>query len=186
VRFYPTTNYGNIQFTAICHTAGGWLWLGAGSNIYRFDGINFAPVKGPKEAENSSVSAIFEYEGLLYTGFQNGKIATIRPAGATIPVPSGDVETDLGNAPSMVLWSPEEACPQHRLPASAPTATEDCGFQPMVKVYMSGNKTGCSILTGATMVWVATMYMPLPVPPTAVYGLLPMRESAFVPCRHLG
>jgi ligand-binding sensor domain-containing protein len=111
VRFYPTTNYGNIQFTAICHTAGGWLWLGAGSNIFRFDGINFAPVKGPKEAENSPVSAIFEYDGLLYTGFQNGKIATIRPAGATIPVPSGDVETDLGNAPSMVLWSPEEGLP---------------------------------------------------------------------------
>lgn len=111
MRFYPTTNYGNIQFSAICHTAGGWLWLGTAGNVYRFDGLNFAPVKGPEEAKESPVSAIFEHEGLLYVGYQNGKIATIRPAGATIPVPSGDVETDLANAPSLVLWSPEEGLP---------------------------------------------------------------------------
>lgn len=111
VRFYPTTNYGNIQFSAISYTASGWLWLGSGSHVYRFDGINFAPVKGPKEAENSTVSAIFENEGVLYVGYQNGKIATIAPAGATIPIPSGDVETDLDNAPSLVLWSPEEGLP---------------------------------------------------------------------------
>ena len=110
-RFYPTTNYGNIQFETAFHTSGGWLWLGAESNIYRFDGINFAPVKGPEAAAGSQVSAIFEYNGLLYAGYQNGMIATIRPEGATIPVPSGDIETDLESAPSLVLWSPEEGLP---------------------------------------------------------------------------
>jgi len=110
-RFYPTANYGNIQFGAACHTAGGWLWLGAGNNVFRFDGINFAPVKGPEEAGNSPVSAIFEHDGLLWVGYQNGIIATVKPAGSTIPVPSGDMETDLDNAPVLDLWSPEEGLP---------------------------------------------------------------------------
>ncbi|MBL7829370.1 MAG: histidine kinase [Saprospiraceae bacterium] len=112
VRAHATADLGNVQPSCIYHDTNGWLWLGAQHAVYRYDGQIFMPIKFPDTVKDATVSALFEWQGTLFAGFQNGYIASLENAAGKLPVPSGDIQEDTRRAPALHPWVPEEGLPK--------------------------------------------------------------------------
>lgn len=106
LRTHTPKGLGNIQFTTVFQDSQGWLWLGAESGLFRYDGTEFYPVHLPPGADfNPAVTAIFQFEDKLWIGFQSGKIAVM-------PVLNSIFSAKSLLAPSAISWwEPEEGTP---------------------------------------------------------------------------
>jgi ligand-binding sensor domain-containing protein len=111
VRLNATQDLGGLHFTTVYQDSHGWLWLGAENAVYRYDGQEFMPMKFPEKMESGPVNTLFESNGCLWVGFDNGMIAYLPNANSIIPVSTGDVEEDLRRAPTLIIWEPEEGLP---------------------------------------------------------------------------
>lgn len=112
VREHPAQELGDVAFTTIFQDDEGWIWLGAKSGIYRFDGQIFMPIQLPDSLNNVPVTALFETEEKLCAGFKNGAITYLDDYNGKMPLPSGDLDEDRRKAPKMERWNPEEGAPQ--------------------------------------------------------------------------
>lgn len=65
---------------ALAQTPDGWLWIGAATGLFRFDGVSFEPMPGlGSGAEDSSVTALFAArDGALWIGYGSGRIGVLR------------------------------------------------------------------------------------------------------------
>lgn len=65
---------------ALAQTPDGWLWIGAATGLYRFDGVSFEAVPGiGSDAEDGSVTALFsDRAGALWIGYGSGRIGVLR------------------------------------------------------------------------------------------------------------
>lgn len=66
---------------AIAQGADGFLWLGTGTGLYRFDGVTFDPVVPPRNRAfaSSNITALkMLADGTLWIGFYNGGVAAMR------------------------------------------------------------------------------------------------------------
>ena len=112
VQLQYTQDLGDIRFTTVFQDSHGWIWLGSQDGVYRYDGQEYMPVKSPEKIASSPVSALFELNGKLWVGYQNGAMAYLSHVSSDIPLPSGDFSEDLRKAPRLTLWEPEEGLPQ--------------------------------------------------------------------------
>ena len=67
------------QIGAIAQTADGYLWLGSGATLYRFDGVRFVRYEYPSGYWHGAISALMgDAKGHLWVGSALGGIALIR------------------------------------------------------------------------------------------------------------
>ncbi len=111
MRLHVTQDLGGLHFTTVYQDSHGWLWLGAEKAVYRYDGQEFMPLKFPEKMEANPATALFESNGCLWVGFENGTMAYLSNANSIIPVSTGDMEEDLRRAPTLTIWEPEEGLP---------------------------------------------------------------------------
>src|SRR4051812_5434619 len=70
---------------AIVQTRDGYLWLGTGAGLYRFDGVRFVPYE-PSRAHSHGpavASLLAARDGSLWMGFSSGGIARLRDGQVT-------------------------------------------------------------------------------------------------------
>lgn len=94
---------------AIARTPDGFLWLGSGDGLYRFDGLNFRRID-PEDFDNfraRQVTALSAaQDGSLWVGYAFGGIARLKDGklrGANPEKPRGRV-TDIVAAPDGSIW----------------------------------------------------------------------------------
>lgn len=86
---------GNIQ--ALAQTPDGFLWIGAGDGLYRFDGVNFEhyePLSGPALPSGEISALLTAPNGDLWIGFLNGgvsllshdRVVNYKSSGQVLPV----------------------------------------------------------------------------------------------------
>ena len=102
----------NISMTTVLQDSRGWIWFGSKDGLYRYDGLGFQPIGPPDSMPGSPVSALFEWEGKLWAGFENGAIGNI-----SIASPFRQSSTDVflnKKKPTtrLQLWQPEEGLPK--------------------------------------------------------------------------
>ena len=86
--------YRQVQVREMLQSRTGYIWLGAGEGLFRFDGETMTPVVISTSILPFSVSALYEdADGLLWVGLQNGQVYTL----------------DVSDRPK--LWEPEEGHP---------------------------------------------------------------------------
>src|SRR5580692_10145916 len=94
----PTRNIRDFQHTswsvvdgapadvwALAQTTDGFLWLGTGSGLFRFDGVRFErfhPTSGPELDKTNIDSLLATSSGSLLVGYRSGTIAILK-SGAT-------------------------------------------------------------------------------------------------------
>ena len=73
---------GSIE--ALAQTPDGYLWLGTPLGLYRFDGVNFEPMRPPRPAYSMAdrvVSLMVTRSGALWAGYESGGIAVYERGG---------------------------------------------------------------------------------------------------------
>jgi signal transduction histidine kinase/ligand-binding sensor domain-containing protein len=66
---------------ALAQSADGYLWLGTGAGLYRFDGVRFEPVRptqGPSFPAIDITALLFDKTGGLWIGYQSGGVSVLR------------------------------------------------------------------------------------------------------------
>lgn len=65
---------------ALAQTPDGWLWVGAATGLYRFDGVSFEAMPGlGSGTEDGSVTALFtDSAGALWIGYGSGRVGVLR------------------------------------------------------------------------------------------------------------
>jgi signal transduction histidine kinase/ligand-binding sensor domain-containing protein len=65
---------------AMAQTLDGYLWLGTGSGLYRFDGVRFEPFRTPNEDKlgQDIVSLLALHNGDVWIGYQHGGASVLR------------------------------------------------------------------------------------------------------------
>ena len=92
----------------------GWLWFGAEKGLYRYDGLGFQQV-GLPDSLSGAASALFEWDGRIWAGFQNGVIGFMPLNSAFMPAADGQRQYDA----RLQIWTPEEGLPQKTITAFA-------------------------------------------------------------------
>ncbi len=123
-RHHSTKDLGNVRLSTVLQDSRGWLWCGSeGGEVYRYDGLTFQPVGRPRGMERSRVSALFELQGKLWVGYQNGAIASVSvsanflsPLAAPASLAQWGENTSLQG---LSLWQPEEGLPKKSVSAFA-------------------------------------------------------------------
>jgi ligand-binding sensor domain-containing protein len=102
-------DFGDGHLNTIYQDKQGFIWLGATSGAYRFDGTDYFAVELHDSILNKSVSAIFEDSNeMIWFGFEDGnilyydrfKINVFQPKGK---LPSGKI-TDITEGMNSSLW----------------------------------------------------------------------------------
>lgn len=75
----------NVQMTLAFQDSKGWMWFGAQDGLYRYDGLTYYAVGLPDSMPVSQVSALYEWNGLVWVGFRNGMIANMPVNSAFLP-----------------------------------------------------------------------------------------------------
>lgn len=93
---------------ALAQTRDGYLWLGTGAGLYRFDGVRFQRI--PAALHSSNITALLvDREGTLWIGSYFGDVAMLR-AGASAAIaaddgmPAGTIFR-FAQTPDGVLWA---------------------------------------------------------------------------------
>lgn len=94
------------------------MWFGAERGLYRYDGLTFQPVELP-DTLTAGVSALYEWEGRLWVGFDNGTIGFVLLNSTFMPADYGHKQF----AARLQLWTPEEGLPQKAIHAFASDST---------------------------------------------------------------
>lgn len=69
------------EITAIAQSKDGFLWLGAGNGLYRFDGISFKAIPsiaGDRSRSAQITALFFDRSGALWVGYRRGGVAVFR------------------------------------------------------------------------------------------------------------
>ncbi|RYE61226.1 MAG: hypothetical protein EOP20_00200 [Hyphomicrobiales bacterium] len=85
------------SIAAITQTPDGFLWLGSGNGLYRFDGIAFlriAPIPGDRTRSPQIASLLVSRAGELWVGYRWGGIAVFR-GGRLQAIPMPDPEASI-------------------------------------------------------------------------------------------
>ena len=93
--------------TTVLQDSRGWLWFGAEKGLYRYDGLGFQQV-GLPDSLSGAASALFEWDGRIWAGFQNGVIGFMPLNSAFMPAADGQRQYDA----RLQIWTPEEGLPQ--------------------------------------------------------------------------
>lgn len=94
------------------------MWFGAERGLYRYDGLTFQPVELP-DTLTAGVSALYEWDGRLWVGFDNGTIGFVLLNSTFMPADYGHKQF----AARLQLWTPEEGLPQKAIHAFASDST---------------------------------------------------------------
>ena len=100
--------------TTVLQDSRGWLWFGAEKGLYRYDGLGFQQV-GLPDSLSGAASALFEWDGRIWAGFQNGVIGFMPLNSAFMPAADGQRQYDA----RLQIWTPEEGLPQKTITAFA-------------------------------------------------------------------
>lgn len=118
---------------ALAQTPDGYLWIGAGQSLFRFDGVRFKPYRSADGATLSTVSSLLaDPGGTLWVGLRAGGIVRIEAAseqryGVSDGVPDG-VVYGFAAEPDGTIWAAtEEGLTRLRDGAWQPVGTAD-GF----------------------------------------------------------
>ncbi|MBL7810165.1 MAG: histidine kinase [Saprospiraceae bacterium] len=108
---------GNAKMTTVMQDSRGWIWCGAQNGLFRYDGLHFQRIQLADTFRQAAVSALYEWNGMIWAGFSNGAIGRIPTTGNFIPALTGDAEAEKKFAPSLSLWQIEEGLPQQEISA---------------------------------------------------------------------
>lgn len=100
---------------AIAQTADGFLWLGTGGGLYRFDGIRFEEIR-PRVGKlpSRNITALLATpDGDLWLGFYNGQIARLRDGTLTRFGAANDSVDRLIRGPDGTIWAAFWRGPRH-------------------------------------------------------------------------
>ncbi len=111
----------NVQMTLAFQDSKGWMWFGAQDGLYRYDGLTYYAVGLPDSMPVSQVSALYEWNGLVWVGFRNGMIANMPVNSAFLPTDAN--ATRMKSATSLRQWEPEEGLPKKAITAFAADRT---------------------------------------------------------------
>lgn len=118
-RLRETKELGNVHITTVFQDSKGWIWFGAKDGVYRYDGLAFQLVGLPDSLSHSPLTALFEWGGRVWAGFQNGAIGYL-PVDRVLLLPSLDEPVSKKNeSTSLQLWQPEEGLPRQKIAAFA-------------------------------------------------------------------
>ncbi|AOR79709.1 sensor histidine kinase [Novosphingobium resinovorum] len=108
-RYWSLADGAPPDIRAIARTRDGFLWLGSGDGLYRFDGLNFLRVE-PEDFDNFRARQVTALaagpDGSLWVGYAFGGIARLRDGhlrGANPEKPRGRI-TDIIAAPDGSIW----------------------------------------------------------------------------------
>jgi len=123
-RQHSTKDLGNLHLSTVLQDSRGWLWCGTEQGeIYRYDGLEFRAVRPVNTELRSKVTALFEWRGQVWAGYQSGAITSVSvSANFEAPLLSfGDpaLPTEHYALPCFALWQPEEGLPQKPVTAFA-------------------------------------------------------------------
>lgn len=72
------------ELTALAQTTDGWLWIGSGDGVFRFDGVNFEPYSPPGQPQLAHQRVVEMYaadNGDLYISYFPREVAVVRANG---------------------------------------------------------------------------------------------------------
>ena len=72
------------ELTALAQTSDGWLWIGSGDGLFRFDGVNFEPYSPPGQPQLAHQRVVEMYaadNGDLYISYFPREVAVVRANG---------------------------------------------------------------------------------------------------------
>lgn len=118
-RLQETKELGNAHITTAFQDSHGWMWFGAQNGLYRYDGLTFQPLGLPDSLALGAVSTLYEWDGRVWAGFQNGAIGYV-PVNSAFALMG--MNTDAGkkkHAADLQLWQPEEGLPTQKITAFA-------------------------------------------------------------------
>ena len=120
LRAHPAKDAGNVHFSTVMQDSRGWLWCGTQQgSLYRYDGSTFHPVGMPDSLSAGAVTALFESDGRLWVGFEQGAIAFLPIDGNFQSAQTGNTEQEKKYAPTLQIWQPEEGLPKVAITAFA-------------------------------------------------------------------
>jgi len=99
-----TGEIGNSNIQAIFQDRQGFIWLGTGTGLYRFDGQNYTLFPADDSLLNKSVSVVYQdREGIIWTGSRSGhigrmikgKLQLFEPEEGTPSAPITDINQDV-------------------------------------------------------------------------------------------
>ncbi|HRI58766.1 MAG TPA: two-component regulator propeller domain-containing protein, partial [Saprospiraceae bacterium] len=117
-RLRETKELGEAHTTKVFQDSRGWLWFGAEKGLYRYDGLAFQPV-GLPDSLTGAVSALFEWNGRIWAGFDNGLIGYMEQNSAFVPATNAHKQYTA----HLRIWAPEEGLPQKTIKAFAADST---------------------------------------------------------------
>ena len=148
---------------ALAQTADGTLWVGAGSGLYRFDGIHFVRYPGPADdpLPAMDISALSPaVDGGLWIGFRFGGVCllrqgqVVRRVAAAEGLPGGTVRAFAWD-PEGVLWVASTSGVGRILAARAqPIASELLASRGSVVNDLLIDRSGNVWITTSDAVWV--------------------------------
>lgn len=102
---------------AIAQTPDGFLWLGTGGGLYRFDGIRFEEIhpSGDAMVSRNITALLATPDGDLWLGFYTGQIARLRAGRLTSFGTVNDSIERFLRAPDGTLWAALWRGPNHLL-----------------------------------------------------------------------
>lgn len=110
-RAHPVKEPAGLRFTTIFQERHGWLWFGAKNGLYRFDGLSYQPIGLPDSLAQVPVTAIYETDGRLWVGFDNGSIGFVAANYVFLPaMPQESADPELPPT-TLRRWQPEEGTP---------------------------------------------------------------------------
>ncbi|MBK8195806.1 MAG: hypothetical protein IPK76_22360 [Lewinellaceae bacterium] len=67
----------NVQMTVAFQDSNGWMWFGSRDGLYRYDGLTYQAIGLPDSFPAGPVSAMYEWGGRIWVGFEQGSIGFI-------------------------------------------------------------------------------------------------------------
>lgn len=94
------------QINALAETRDGYLWLGTGDSLYRFDGLRFRRYHSPNGQELGIVSSLLATDAGLWVGLRSGVVTLIAADGspARFALERGVIYA-LAQTPDGTLWA---------------------------------------------------------------------------------
>jgi signal transduction histidine kinase len=96
----------NVQ--AIAQGPDGYLWIGSGSGLYRFDGLSFQPIRPAASADSKPITSLLvSREGDVWVGYGTGGGTSVYRNGVLrdVPTPQQTYVMDMVQTPDGSIWA---------------------------------------------------------------------------------
>lgn len=104
----------NVQMTVAFQDSHGWMWFGSRNGLYRYDGLTYQAIGLPDSFPAGSVSAMYEWGGRIWVGFEQGSIGFI-PLNSVFPSEASSPGKKY--LATLQAWEPEEGTPHKPITA---------------------------------------------------------------------